>query len=105
MSELTELGYPQGYHMGLSAIVWWITIVVIAILGIILYLNAKKSDLINVKEMLRAKSFAYLCLTIQYFLIQLRIMVSYYFWEDVKCILHEHLLWDKSHAFEYQYQF
>jgi len=60
MTDLTSLGYPEGYHMGLSAIFWWIAIVIIAILGVILYLNATKSDLINVKEMLLSKAIAYM---------------------------------------------
>ena len=71
MSELTELGYPEGYHMGFSAIIWWITIVIIAILSIILYLKSKKSDLINVKEMLKAKSFSYICQSIQFSIINI----------------------------------
>ena len=64
MTDLTSLGYPSGYHLGFSSILWWIFVVVTAILGIALYLNAKKSELINVKEMLRAKSFLYICTSI-----------------------------------------
>jgi len=56
--------------MGLSAILWWIFIVVILFLGIILYSNTKKSDLINVKEMLRSKSFLYICYSLCFSLIQ-----------------------------------
>jgi len=70
MPDLTSLGYPEGYHLGFSAILWWISIVVIAILGIKLYLNAKKSHLINVKEMLRVKSFSFFCMCICFSLIQ-----------------------------------
>jgi len=76
MTDLTSLGYPEGYHLGLSAILWWITIVVHLILAIILYLNARKSDLINVKEMLLSKSFLYICLTIQFSLIQVGALYS-----------------------------
>jgi len=60
MTDLTSLGYPQGYHLGLSSLLWWIYIIVTLILGFGLYLNAKKSDLINVKEILRAKAFFYI---------------------------------------------
>lgn len=70
MSDLTSLGYPQGYHLGFSAILWWIAIFVFATLGVKLYLNARKSDLINVKEILRAKSFMYICMSIQSSFIQ-----------------------------------
>jgi len=42
MTDLSSLGYPQGYHLGLSAILWWIFIIVTIILGIGLYLNARK---------------------------------------------------------------
>ena len=64
MTDLTSLGYPQGYHLGVSSLLWWIFVIVIMILGAKLYLNAKKSELINVKEMLRAKSFLYICTSI-----------------------------------------
>jgi hypothetical protein len=70
MTDPTSLGFPQGYHLGLSSILWWIFVIVIAILGVGLYLNAKKSDLINVKEMLRAKSFLYICTSIDISLTQ-----------------------------------
>ncbi len=60
MTDLTSLGYPQGYHLGISSVLWWIYIIVTLILGFGLYLNAKKSDLINVKEILRAKAFFYI---------------------------------------------
>jgi len=76
MTDLTSLGYPQGYHLGLSAVLWWITIVVLLILAIILYLNARKSDLINVKEMFLSKSFLYICYTIQFSLIQVGALYS-----------------------------
>lgn len=71
MSDLTSLGYPQGYHMGVFAILWWIAIAVTVILSIKLYLNAGKSDLINVKEMLLSKSFVYLGYSIFFSLIQI----------------------------------
>ena len=76
MTDLTSLGYPQGYHMGFSAILWWIAIVVLLILAILLYLNARKSDLINVKEMLLSKSFLYICIAIQISLIQVGALYS-----------------------------
>jgi len=65
--------------MGLSAILWWISIVVIAILGVILYLNAKKSDLINVKEMLLSKAIAYVCVIVQVLLLQVGVFYPNYF--------------------------
>ena len=73
MTDLTSLGYPSGYHLGFSFIFWWIFIIVTAILGLGLYLNARKTDLINVKEMLRAKSFFYICISIQTSLIQVAV--------------------------------
>ncbi len=73
MTDFTSLGYPQGYHLGLSSVLWWICIVVTTILGIALYLNARKTDLINVKETLRAKSFFYICISIQISLIQVAV--------------------------------
>ena len=73
MTDLTSLGYPQGYHLGLSSVLWWIFIIGTAILGIALYLNARKTDLINVKETLRAKSFFYICISIQTSLIQVAV--------------------------------
>jgi hypothetical protein len=79
MSELFELGYPQGYHMGFSAILWWISIIILAILVVILYLNAKKSDLINVKEMLLSKAIAYVCATVQIILFQVGVFYPDYF--------------------------
>ncbi len=79
MTDITSLGYPEGYHLGISFILWSIFIVVIAILGIKLYLNAKKSDLINVKEMLRAKSFLYFGYSIFFFLIQVGVFAPDYF--------------------------
>ena len=57
--------------MGFSAILWWITIIVLSILAIKLYSNARKSDLINVKEMLRAKSLSFICQSIQFSIINL----------------------------------
>jgi len=75
MSDLTSLGYPQGYHLGLSAILWWISIAIIAILGFLLYLNARKSDLINVKEMLRAKGLGYMYLSI--YISSIQVVVFY----------------------------
>ena len=60
MTDFSSLGYPSGYHLGFSAVLWWIFIIVISVLGFGLYLNARKSDLINVKEVLRAKSFFYI---------------------------------------------
>ncbi|MCK4381620.1 MAG: hypothetical protein KAW51_10810 [Candidatus Lokiarchaeota archaeon] len=79
MTDLTSLGYPPGYHLGFSALLWWIFIIVMIILGIDLYLNAKKSDLINVKEMLRAKSLLYICVSIQFSLIQVIVFFPNYF--------------------------
>ncbi|MEE9378896.1 MAG: hypothetical protein V3V33_12765 [Candidatus Lokiarchaeia archaeon] len=79
MTDLTSLGYPPGYHLGFSAVLWWIFIIVMIILGIGLYLNAKKSDLINVKEMLRAKSLVYICISIQFSLIQVAVFFPNYF--------------------------
>ena len=79
MNDLTSLGYPPGYHLGFSAILWWIFIIIMIILGIGLYLNAKKSDLINVKEMLRAKSLLYICVGIQFSLIQIAVFFPNYF--------------------------
>ena len=73
MSDLSSLGYPQGYHLGSSFILWSIFIIVVAILGVGLYLNARKSALINVKQMLRAKSFVYICISIEYSLIQVTV--------------------------------
>ena len=70
MTDLTSLGYPEGYHLGLSSLLWWITVFVLIVLAVMLYLNARKSDLINVKEMLRAKSFNYICISILISLIQ-----------------------------------
>jgi len=81
MTDLTSLGYPQGYHMGLSAILWWITLFVLAVLAVMLYLNARKSDLINVKEMLHAKSFLYICLIIIFSLIQVGVLFPDYFFQ------------------------
>jgi len=65
--------------MGLSAVLWWIAIIICAILAVILYLNARKSDLINVKEMLQAKSFGYLCMCILFSLIQVGVLYPEYF--------------------------
>ena len=79
MSELSELGYPEGYHMGLSAILWIVFIIVIIILGIKLNLNAKKSNLINVKEMLRVKGIGFFCVGIQVYLIQVGVFYPNYF--------------------------
>ena len=70
MTDLTSLGYPQGYHLGLSSVLWWIFIIVTAILGLGLYLNAKKSELINVKEILISKSIGYICISIFFSLFQ-----------------------------------
>ncbi|KKM05578.1 hypothetical protein LCGC14_1752660 [marine sediment metagenome] len=70
MTDLTSLGFPSGFHLGFSATLWWIYIIVTTTLGIRLYLNARKSDLINVKEMLRAKSILYICMSIASFLTQ-----------------------------------
>jgi len=70
MTDLTSLGYPEGYHLGISFILWNITIVVVATLAINLYLNARKSDLINVKKMLRSKSLVYTGYCIFFSLIQ-----------------------------------
>ena len=75
MTDLTSLGYPQGYHLGFSSLLWWIFIIVTAILGLGLYLNARKSDLINVKEMLRAKFYLYICTSIQVSLIQVAVFL------------------------------
>ncbi len=63
MTDLYSLGYPQGYRLGLSFVLWIICIAIVAALGVFLYLKARKSDLINVKEMFRAKSFLYICST------------------------------------------
>jgi hypothetical protein len=79
MTDLTSLGYPKGYHIGLSAILWWISIAFIAILGIKLILNAGKSDLINVKDMLRAKGIAYFFSVIYFSLIQVGVLFPNYF--------------------------
>lgn len=81
MTDLTSLGYPEGYHLGLSFILWNIFIVVVAGLGIMLYLNAKKSDLFNVKEMLFAKSFLYICTSIEYVLIQIGVFFTQFFFQ------------------------
>ncbi len=62
MTDLTSLGYPPGYHLGVSSVLWIISIVVIAPLGVFLYLKARKSDMINVKELFRANgSFECTC--------------------------------------------
>ena len=84
MTDLTSLGYPSGYHLGFSSVLWWIFIIITAILGLGLYLNARKSDLINIKEMLRAKSIVYICTSIEFSLIQVAvffpdIFLHYYF--------------------------
>jgi hypothetical protein len=70
MTDLYSLGYPEGYRLGLSFVLWAIYIAVSVILGIFLYLNARKSNLINVKENFRAKSFLYICGSIAYSLVQ-----------------------------------
>jgi hypothetical protein len=79
MTDLTTLGYPQGYHQGLSAVLWWISITIIALLGIFLYLKAKKSDLINVKEMLISKAITYVCVPIYVCSIQVGVLYPDYF--------------------------
>jgi len=79
MTDLTSLGYPEGYHLGFSSVLWWIFIIVTAILGVGLYLKARKSDLINVKEMLRAKFYVYTCISIQFSLVQVAVFFPYYF--------------------------
>ena len=70
MTDLTSFGYPPGYHLGFSAVLWWISIVVSLFLGIKLFINAKKSDLINVKAMLRAKAIGFILGGILHFLLQ-----------------------------------
>lgn len=70
MTDLSSLGYPQGYHLGLSFVLWTIFIIIITILGVLLSLNARKSDLINVKEMFYSKSLLYICTSFQISLIQ-----------------------------------
>ena len=70
MTDLTSLGYPEGFHLGLSSLLWWITVFVLIVLAVLLYLNARKSDLINVKEMLWSKSIAYIGYSINISLIQ-----------------------------------
>ena len=70
MTDLTSLGYPEGYHLGLSSILWWIFIIVTLIISLGLYLNAKKSDLINVKEILISKSIGYTIVSLWIFMIQ-----------------------------------
>jgi len=81
MTDLTSLGYPEGYHLGFSFILWIIFMVVVAALGIKLYLNARKSDLINVKEMFRAKGFLYIGISINFSLIQIGVFFSHFFFQ------------------------
>ena len=81
MTDLTSLGYPEGYHLGISFILWNIFFIVIAALGVKLYLNSRKSDLINVKEMFRAKGFMYICTSIQNFLIQIGVFFNQFFYQ------------------------
>ena len=73
MTDLTSLGYPQGFHLGFSFILWNIVNIVIAVLGVKLYLNARKSDLINLKETLQAKSYFFIFVSIQNSLIQVAV--------------------------------
>ncbi len=65
--------------MGISAIIWWIACVIIAILSVILYLNARKSELINVKEMLLSKAIAYIGAIVAIILPQIGIFYPNYF--------------------------
>jgi len=70
MTDPTSLGYPLGYHLGISSILWGIFIVFTVVLGLGLFANARKSDLINVKEVLRAKSSFYIGTSTGFLLIQ-----------------------------------
>jgi len=79
MTDLASLGYPEGFHLGLSSLLWWITIFVLVVLAVLLYLNARKSDLINVKEMLLSKSIAYIAHSTLILLIQVGIFYLDYF--------------------------
>ena len=81
MTDLTSLGYPEGYHLGISFILWNIVIVVVAALGIKLYLNARKSDLINVKEVFRAKFVFYICVSIFHLLTQIGVFFTQFFFQ------------------------
>jgi len=71
MTDLTSLGYPQGYHLGLSSVLWWIFIIEMVIVSLSYYLNAKKSDLINIKEILISKSIGLIIICIWFSLIQI----------------------------------
>jgi len=71
MNDLITLGFPPGYHLGVSLILWIIAIVCIAIMGLKLYLNAKKTYLINGKEMFKIKSISYFCICVEFTLISI----------------------------------
>ena len=74
MTDLSSLGYPQAYHAGLSFVLWNIFIGMMVILGFFLYMTARKSDLINVKEMFYAKSFLFICTGIYTSMIQVGVI-------------------------------
>jgi hypothetical protein len=79
MTDLTSLGYPQGYHLGFSAVIWWISIAVSLFLGTKLYFKARKSDLVNVKDMLRAKAITFIVGGINHSLLQIIVFFPSYF--------------------------
>lgn len=78
MTDLSSFGYPQGYHQGLSAILWIICIIGIFIIGVKLLLNSRKIALINGKQMYRAKGILYTLGSFQLY-IQIGIFFPNYF--------------------------
>lgn len=79
MSIPSNYGCPPEYHLGISSVLWWLAFALLAYMGIKLYLNARKTDFINGKEMFKGKGIFYSGISICILLLQLSVIIPDYF--------------------------